>query len=103
MGHLRLDLHEKINPHCTKCRNKDERRTKDGLCENASSVLDELPARCVGSWGYDKIYFLNQYFGIFGPGMKNAWDGKVDYFEICSQEEACAKEEGQEIDLVGQL
>ena len=94
-----LDLHEAKNPHCAQCRNKDERETDGGLCRIAPSVVDELPARCVGSWASDKIYFLTQYLGIFGNGMKNRWDGKLDYFEICSGPGRCViRESGREID-----
>ena len=94
-----LNLHEENNPNCAKCRNKEERQTRNGLCEIATSVTDGLPARCVGAWARDKIYFLNQYFGIFGNGMKNRWEGKLDYFEICSGPGRCVlRETAREID-----
>ncbi len=94
-----LNLHEAHNPNCSKCRNKRERQTRNGLCEIAASVTDGLPARCVGSWARDKIYFLNQYVGIFGNGMKNRWQGKLDYFEICSGPGRCIlRESACEID-----
>ena len=94
-----LNLHEEHNPHCERCRNREERTTRDGLCETAPSVTDGLSARCVGSWSFDKIYFLNQYFGIFGAGMKSKWDGKLDYFEICSGPGRCVlRETAREID-----
>ncbi len=58
-----------------------------------------MPTRCVGSWAVDKIYFLNQYVGIFGSGMKNRWDGRLDYFEVCSGPGRCIlRESAREID-----
>jgi three-Cys-motif partner protein len=94
-----LDLHEEHNPNCERCRNREERRTRDGLCETVPSVTDGFPVRCVGKWARDKIYFLSQYFGIFGNGMKNSWEGKLDYFEICSGPGRCViREEANEVD-----
>lgn len=99
MARVKLDLHEVHNPNCEQCKNRDERNTRDGLCETVLSVDDSLPVRCVGKWARDKIFFLNQYFGIFGNGMKKRWDGRLDYFEICSGPGRCVvREEACEID-----
>jgi three-Cys-motif partner protein len=94
-----LDLHEVDNKSCRRCKNKQERSTSNGLCDDVQSALDGAPVRCVGQWAFDKIYFLNQYFGIFGNGMKYKWDGKLDYIEVCSGPGRCVvRETGREID-----
>lgn len=94
-----LDLREIDNKACRRCPNKSERSTSNGLCDDVTSVLDDGPVRCVGQWAFDKIYFLNQYFGIFGNGMKYKWAGKLDYIEVCSGPGRCVvRETGREID-----
>jgi three-Cys-motif partner protein len=89
MHAARLDLRERTNSGCLGC---DRLARKDflenGLCKQTVSVLDQLPVRCVGSWAYDKIYRLVQYFGIFASGMKNQWKG-LNYVEICSGPGRC--------------
>lgn len=93
-----LDLNEIINPECHLCKNKKERSTSEGLCEFVTSIDDRLPIRCVGEWAFNKIYFLNQYFGIFGNGMKFKWDGRIDYMEICSGPGRCVlREDAREV------
>lgn len=93
-----LDLNEIVNPECRHCKNQKERSTSEGLCETVTSVEDDLPIRCVGKWAFDKIYFLNQYFGIFGNGMKFKWDGRIDYIEICSGPGRCVlREDAREV------
>ncbi len=66
----RIDLEVCDNPKCSQCTNKQDRgpNIDNDLCRTAPSVLDGRPVRCVGSWGYDKIYYLVQYFGIFSIG-----------------------------------
>ena len=94
-----LDLHEVDNKTCRRCKNQKERNTSNGLCADIQSAQDGAPVRCVGQWAFDKIYFLNQYFGIFGNGMKNKWAGKLDYIEVCSGPGRCVvRETGREID-----
>jgi three-Cys-motif partner protein len=85
----RIDLDECPNTSCkTKC-NKKERVdiTENNLCKEATSVVDNMPIRCVGKWAGQKIYHLNQYFGIFTTGMKNKWE--INYIEICSGPGRC--------------
>lgn len=87
------------NPDCRHC-TSDERRKQleNGICPEVSSVADGLPVRCIGAWGYDKIYRLTKYFSIFANGMKNKWDG-LNYVEICCGPGRCIlKEDGDEID-----
>jgi len=81
-----IDLNEHSNPNCKKCCNREERKEleEDTLCSYLVSVADGLPIRCVGEWGYEKIYRLVQYFNIFTKGMKNKWAGRLNYIEICS-------------------
>lgn len=97
MALTRIDLEELPNISCkTKC-NKQERMetTENDLCKEANSVVDNLPVRCVGQWAVQKIYLLNQYFGIFTTGMKNKWE--INYIEICSGPGRCiSREMGRE-------
>jgi len=91
MKTARLNFNEVPNPLClTKC-NKEMRQkmTEDDLCINAYSVIDHLPVRCVGEWAVQKIFHLIQYFGIFSTGMKDKWDGRINYIEICSGTGRC--------------
>lgn len=85
-----LDLHEMPHPECRKCpRRLRKQNTGDGQCKVTVSVLDGGPVRCVGRWSRDKIHFLTQYFGIFGKGMKDIWEGNVHYVEVCSGPGRC--------------
>jgi three-Cys-motif partner protein len=97
MSLTRIDLEEIPNTDCkTKC-NKQERTetTENDLCKEVNSVVDNLPVRCVGQWAVQKIYLLNQYFGIFTTGMKNKWE--INYIEICSGPGRCiSREMGRE-------
>ena len=93
----RIDLNERINHGCRKKCNKQERSetTENDLCMETDSILDDLPIRCVGQWAVQKIYLLNQYFGIFTKGMKNLWE--INYIEICSGPGRCiSRESGTE-------
>jgi len=87
----RLDFKSVPNPSCKRNCNRDVRHeiTSDGLCNETISVIDQLPVRCVGEWAVQKIFHLVQYFGIFSSGMKNSWDGKINYIEICSSTGRC--------------
>jgi three-Cys-motif partner protein len=38
---------------------------------------DMLPARCVGIWSDDKLFYLKRYADIFAKGMKNKWPNRV--------------------------
>lgn len=100
MKRQNLDLREKYNKGCIKgCTINDRRNmTDDGLCKKVMSVLDGLPVRCVGEWGYDKVYRLTQYFGIFASGMKDKWAG-LNYLEIGAGPGRCIlRETGDELD-----
>lgn len=93
----RINLDEILNIGCkTKC-NKQERTetTENDLCKEVKSVVDNLPVRCVGKWAVQKIYLLNQYFGIFTTAMKSKWE--INYIEICSGPGRCiSREMGEE-------
>lgn len=53
----------------------------------------------MGSWANQKLHFLTQYLGIFGPGMKDKWRGHVQYVEICSGPGRCVvRDSGVEMD-----
>ena len=95
----RIELNRKDNPSCIRCGNKEERErvAENDLCNCAKSVEDNLPVRCVGEWAEEKIYLLNQYFGIFAEGMKNKWS--LNYIEICSGPGRCVnRKNGKEFD-----
>ena len=97
----RLDLNYIQNNKCQKGCNKYERKeiTENDLCVGTISSQDNLPIRCVGKWATQKIYYLAQYFGIFSNGMKNKWNGELNYIEICSGPGRCvAREDGMEFD-----
>lgn len=85
----RIDLNRQQNPSCLKGCNKEERakHAENDLCSLVKSVIDNMPVRCVGEWGEDKIFLLQQYFGIFAGGMKNKWP--LNYIEICSGPGRC--------------
>jgi three-Cys-motif partner protein len=89
MSLSRIDLEEIFNASCKRKCNKLERieTTENDLCKDVFSVVDNLPVRCVGQWAVQKIYLLNQYFGIFSTGMKNKWE--INYVEICSGPGRC--------------
>ena len=93
-----MNLHETVNPGCKKCPAQERTRcAEDGLRQIVCSVIDAGPVRCVGEWAKQKRYFLTQYFGIFGQGMKNRWQGKLHYIEICSGPGRCIlRENGME-------
>ena len=95
----RIELNRKENPLCIRCFNKEERGkvAENDLCNQVKSVEDDLPVRCVGEWAEEKIYLLNQYFGIFAEGMKNKWS--LNYIEICSGPGRCInRKNGKEFD-----
>jgi len=97
----RLDLNYIQNKDCQKGCNKLDRQeiTENDLCTGTNSTMDDLPIRCVGKWATKKIYHLVQYFGIFSNGMKNKWNGELNYIEICSGPGRCvARENGMEFD-----
>jgi len=96
----KVDLHGKPNPHCRKCPPAERRRhSDDNLCPLTTSVDDGGPVRCVGDWANQKLHFLTQYLGIFGPGMNAKWEGNVHYVELCSGPGRCVvRDTGREMD-----
>lgn len=97
----RLDLNYVLNKECKQRCNKLDRKeiAENDLCGGTNSTFDGLPIRCVGNWGMQKIYHLVQYFGIFSNGMKNKWNGELNYIEICSGPGRCvSREDGMEFD-----
>lgn len=91
----RIDIKDALNPSCTKRCNKQKRKevTEEDLCTETVSQIDNLPIRCVGAWAIQKIHHLVQYFTIFSLGMKNKWDGNINYIEICSGPGRCINRE----------
>lgn len=87
----RIDIKEQENTLCLKKCNKEKRKevTEEDLCTETISEIDKLPVRCVGAWAVQKIHHLVQYFAIFSLGMKNKWDGRINYIEICSGPGRC--------------
>ncbi len=98
---MRIDLRELANDACrTGCTKVDRHELTDNdVCPQALSVIDGLPTRCVGSWAYDKIYFLKRYFEAFAVGMSQKWQGNIAYFEVASGPGRCiVREDGTEMD-----
>jgi len=95
-----LDLHPVKHATCKKCKQNFRRENlSEGVCNEIVSEVDGQSIRCVGTWVYDKIYFLTRYFEIFGKGMHKSWQGNVHYIEICSGPGRCIKRDtGEEID-----
>ena len=100
-----IDLRPIKNEGCGRCQKKRRLAlTEDSLCTEVKSAKDDLPVRCVGTWAYEKIYRLVQYFGIFSQGMKSKWEGKLNYIEIWAPEEfKKASIEGDEAYLEGEF
>jgi three-Cys-motif partner protein len=97
----RMQLNEIQNYLCKKGCNREDRQevAENDICIDVESIIDQLPVRCVGEWGIEKIYLLNQYFGIFSTGMKNVWKGEINYIEICSGPGRCInRKNGNEFD-----
>lgn len=61
--------------NCVGCVDR-ERNTTDACC-NLRADADGKPARCVGMWSEDKLYYLRGYATIFASGMKNRWHNRV--------------------------
>ena len=66
-----MNLREIENKKCLMKCNKEKRQiiAPNDICSYAISEFDNLPVRCVGSWAYEKIYRLCQYFGFFSSSM----------------------------------
>ncbi|MBT3756050.1 MAG: three-Cys-motif partner protein TcmP [Candidatus Cloacimonetes bacterium] len=95
-----MNLREIENKKCLVRCNKEKRQTiaPNDICSLAISDFDNLPVRCVGSWAYEKIYRLYQYFGFFSSSMHNTWSN-LNYIEICSGPGRCVqRDNGEEID-----
>lgn len=93
--HTRIDIKDQLNSNCHKRCNREKRRevTEEDLCTETNSEVDNLPVRCVGPWALQKIHHLVQYFSIFSLGMKDKWNGKINYIEICSGPGRCINRE----------
>lgn len=88
---MSLVFDEVQNHNCLKGCDRDQRRhyTENDLCNKTLSELDQKKIRCVGDWGKEKIFHLVQYFQIFANGMKDKWNGNINYIEICSGPGRC--------------
>ena len=53
-------------------------------CKTSEPTIasDGLPARCVGQWSQDKVYYISRYAEIFSTGMKNLFPRRsyIDFF-----------------------
>ena len=53
-------------------------------CERGSLVQasDGLPARCVGPWSRDKLYYIREYLKLFSRAMRNTFPSRayIDLF-----------------------
>ncbi len=59
--------------HCVGCSGAQH---ADDLCHVANDV-DGLPARCVGAWSQDKLFYMRRYGDIFARGMQKKWANRV--------------------------
>ncbi|MBN2758596.1 MAG: three-Cys-motif partner protein TcmP [Bacteroidales bacterium] len=84
------------NTKCDQCTNREERKRHEieGYC-NVIDFDDNLPIRCVGDWGKDKITFLRKYVDIVAKAMKNQFI--VNYIEICSGPGRCVDNHSYEL------
>ena len=60
---------------CQGCDDREANTTDD--CCHLRLDGDKLPARCVGTWSKDKLFYLGRYCRIFTTGMKNKWRNRV--------------------------
>ena len=85
-----INLNKKINKNTNNVCNKCDRKADDNIVNSLCKLVignDGEKIRCVGSWAYQKIYYITRYFDIFTVGMKNKWN--VNYIEICSGPGRC--------------
>jgi three-Cys-motif partner protein len=67
--------------------------------EDMVSDSDGLVARESGEWAREKLFYLNQYLGIFSEGMKNKWAGKRYYVDLFAGPGVCRlRNRGEEFD-----
>lgn len=57
------------------------------LCHQMLNA-DGLPARCVGEWSQDKLFYMRRFADIFTTGMKNNWPNRV-YLDLFSGPGRC--------------
>jgi three-Cys-motif partner protein len=61
------------------------------------TAQDGLPARVVGRWSEEKLYYVARYVDIFTTGMKDRWPRRV-YIDLFSGPGICVLDDsGQEI------
>lgn len=71
-----------LNENCKRCNSKERLELlKEPYCNEAKSVVDNLPLRCVGEWAKKKQTIVGKYFHMFGNAMKKY---NIHYIEICS-------------------
>ncbi len=62
------------------------------------AASDGLPAREVGLWSEEKLFYIDRYVDIFSTGMKNKWSRRV-YVDLFSGPGRCViKDTGREVD-----
>lgn len=83
---LNKETNKNTNNVCNNCDRKVDDNIVNSLCKLVKGN-DGEKIRCVGSWAYQKIYYITRYFDIFTVGMKNKWN--VNYIEICSGPGRC--------------
>jgi three-Cys-motif partner protein len=54
---------------------------------------DSLPARCVGNWSQDKVYYISRYAEIFSSGMKNHFPSRA-YVDLFAGPGRCVLSDG---------
>jgi len=85
-----------INNSCKECqislgyqdKKKNPNSNVEGSICKKIKGSDDLPIRCVGDWGLDKINYISRYFEIFAVSMREKWK-YINYIEICSGPGVC--------------
>jgi three-Cys-motif partner protein len=77
---------------CPGCDGREVHTTDD--CCDLHLDADELPARCVGSWSEDKLFYLNRYCDIFTTGMKNIWRNRIFIDLFCGPGRCIVRPQG---------
>src|SRR6266542_2815341 len=77
-----------------KCPDCEGPKDDTGLCR-LSLDADGLPARCVGDWYADKLFYMRQYAGIFTKGMKKKWAHLAYLDPFAGPGRCCVKPSGK--------
>jgi len=69
------------------------------MTDELVSASDGLPAREVGAWAQEKLFYIGKYINIFSTGMKNHWRRRV-YVDLFAGPGMCRLEHA-DVELPG--